>query len=155
MKCMKIILVSDSHGKDEILVKIRNKHQNADLFLHAGDIELAESEVEGYLVVAGNNDFYYDYPIQRNIMTPYGKLVLLHSHTISSYHHSEKLLEFGKEQLARIVCFGHTHRNTLINKEGIYLINPGSLYYNRDGSPLGYYVLDISEDAVHATFIEI
>lgn len=152
---MKIILVADSHGKHEILVKIRNRHKDADFFLHAGDIELDENEVEGYEVVAGNNDFYYDYPMQRSVMTPYGKLVLLHSHTISSYHHNEKLFDFGKEQMARIVCFGHTHRNVFIKKDGMYLINPGSLYYNRDGSPLGYYVLDITEDVVYGTFMEI
>ena len=36
---MKIIVVSDSHGKQGILEQIVEKHPDADAYLHCGDIE--------------------------------------------------------------------------------------------------------------------
>lgn len=152
---MKVVLVSDSHGNMGVLLDILNAHPDADLFLHAGDIELPSAGLERYQIVQGNNDYYYDYPLELSFMTPYGKLILLHSHTLSMVHHTEKLHEYAKKHLASILCFGHTHRHLFQEEEGIYLINPGSLYYNRDGYPLGYYVLEISEEHVSANFIEI
>ena len=37
---MKIVVVSDSHGRIEVLQEILDKHQDASAFIHCGDIEL-------------------------------------------------------------------------------------------------------------------
>lgn len=36
---MKIVVVSDSHGRNDILNVIREKHPDAGLFIHCGDLE--------------------------------------------------------------------------------------------------------------------
>ena len=36
---MKIVVVSDSHGRNDILNAIREKHPDAGLFIHCGDLE--------------------------------------------------------------------------------------------------------------------
>ena len=36
---MKIVVVSDSHGRNDILNLIREKHPEARLFIHCGDLE--------------------------------------------------------------------------------------------------------------------
>lgn len=41
---MKIIVVSDSHGKADILEQLVDKHRDADMFLHCGDIEDAPAD---------------------------------------------------------------------------------------------------------------
>ena len=64
---MKIIVVSDSHGKQGILEQIVEKHPDADAYLHCGDIEDYAENYPSYIVVQGNNDIYYDYPDERVI----------------------------------------------------------------------------------------
>lgn len=36
---MEIVVVSDSHGRNDILKTIQEKHPNAKLFIHCGDLE--------------------------------------------------------------------------------------------------------------------
>ena len=55
---MKIVVVSDSHGKNDILNAIREKHPDAGLFIHCGDLEDDPMFYPGYIVVRGNNDYY-------------------------------------------------------------------------------------------------
>ena len=53
---MKIVVVSDSHGRNDILNAIREKHPDAGLFIHCGDLEADPMFFPGYIVVRGNND---------------------------------------------------------------------------------------------------
>ena len=72
---MKIIVVSDSHGKQGILEQIVEKHPDADAYLHCGDIEDYAENYPSYIVVQGNNDIYYDYPDER-VITAGSHLIL-------------------------------------------------------------------------------
>ena len=53
---MKIVVVSDSHGRNDILNVIREKHPDAGLFIHCGDLESDPMFYPGYIFVRGNND---------------------------------------------------------------------------------------------------
>ena len=44
------------------------------------------------------------------------------------------------------VFFGHTHVATDTIVDGVRLINPGSLYYSRDGRPISYCIITIDEE---------
>ena len=55
---MKFVVVSDSHGRNDILNVIREKHPDAGLFIHCGDLEDDPMFYPGYIVVRGNNDYY-------------------------------------------------------------------------------------------------
>ena len=53
---MKVVVVSDSHGRDDLLYDLQEQYPNADAFLHCGDVEAPQENFPGYLIVQGNND---------------------------------------------------------------------------------------------------
>ena len=55
---MKILLVSDSHGDDESLRKIANKHNNCDYYIHLGDSQSSPDLIRPFVSVRGNCDYY-------------------------------------------------------------------------------------------------
>ena len=54
----KIIVVSDSHSNTYLLKKIQLIHEDAYMFLHAGDSEDNEINIYPFVTVKGNNDYY-------------------------------------------------------------------------------------------------
>ena len=48
---MKIVVVSDSHGRNDILKTIQEKHPNAKLFIHCGDLEDDPMNFPGYMII--------------------------------------------------------------------------------------------------------
>lgn len=141
---MKIVVMSDSHGCNEELEYVLNKEKDADLFLHCGDICVDSYVYPKVITVKGNNDLY-NYPIERIINLPGHRIMMLHSHTVSYFNKEEILLARAKENNCDIVCYGHTHIPVNIRKDGIIILNPGSLYHNRDGSNISYAIIRCKE----------
>lgn len=133
---------------------ILEKHKDADLFIHCGDIECDEMMYPTIETVAGNNDLYYDYPSQR-IFTVYGhRILVLHSHQCMVYFkRSQWLKELALENHCDLVFYGHTHvaKDEMI--DGIRLINPGSLRYSRDGRKPSYAIVTIDLNDVDVEFV--
>lgn len=152
---MKIVLMSDSHGHTGRVVDVALAEQDAELILHAGDVEDSIGGLDNIKFVAGNNDYYSDLANVYEFNTPYGKGLLLHSHQVHGFKKPEALLKLAKQHGYAIICFGHTHVPHFSLEDGIYLINPGSLYYNRDGSDLGYFVLEINSNEIKANFKKV
>lgn len=135
---MEIIIVSDNHGKTQILKDIVEKHPNADAYIHCGDSEMSPSELLPFIGVSGNNDYYYDYP-EYNVFDVKGNRILcMHSHTLPFGRSVEALVKRAKDKSCNIAVYGHTHRFDMREIEGVLVINPGSLYYNRDRSNPSY-----------------
>jgi uncharacterized protein len=150
---MRIVVVSDSHGKVHRLQQIRQRHWDADFFVHCGDVETAPEDAQGYVVVQGNNDRYYDYPGELVLKFGQIKALITHSH---QYHHFQRVHELflkAKRLNCQMVLFGHTHESLYTTIEGITLLNPGSLYYNRDGKPISYMVIDIDNTDLKVSLI--
>ena len=64
---MKILIVSDTHGRDEKLEAAVAVEQPFDYLIHCGDVEGREFFIEALAecpctIVAGNNDFFSDLP---------------------------------------------------------------------------------------------
>ena len=60
---MKILVVSDTHGRDGNLDKVLRKVQPIDALVHCGDVEGSEEYISSRAgcptyMVAGNNDFF-------------------------------------------------------------------------------------------------
>lgn len=129
---MKIIVVSDNHGKD-CLNEILHIHKGADMFIHCGDSEQSIDELQNFISVRGNND-YYDFDMHRLMKLLNYKILILHGHHYLYGTNKTLLIEKAKEIECNIVFFGHTHifEHSII--DNIHFINPGSLNYNRDGS---------------------
>ena len=61
---MEIVVVSDTHKSIGFIETLVNRHPNAKLYLHAGDSELQAFEIEPFLSVKGNCDYYITNPIR-------------------------------------------------------------------------------------------
>ena len=69
------------------------------------------------------------------------KAFITHGHNYSVSMTKEQILEEGKVRGADIVMFGHTHQPYFEQKDGITLLNPGSLSYPRQIGRKGSYML--------------
>ncbi|MDY3845871.1 MAG: YfcE family phosphodiesterase [Eubacteriales bacterium] len=132
---MKILILSDSHGRLHNIVTAIKTHPDARYVLFLGDGAADISEAERmfcdkiFYCVRGNNDFYCDEPYEREICLEKHKILMLHGHTAGVKYGSEVLIPLAKNRNADIVLFGHTHQRFLsyIPECGIYLFNPGSV----------------------------
>ena len=59
---MKIVVVSDSHGRDDALEYVLQQHGDAYAYIHCGDIDADPGAFPRFVSVGGNNDIFYDYP---------------------------------------------------------------------------------------------
>lgn len=145
---MKIVLMSDSHGRNDVIDKIMKINQNVSRFFHCGDIECDEFIYPDMLTVAGNNDYYGDFPQQAIFTLNTHKILMIHSHRCYAFGYGrlEALSEMAKKEGCDTVFYGHTHvaSDEIVN--GVRLINPGSLYYSRDCRPISYCVIDVCDD---------
>lgn len=142
---MKIVVVSDSHGLNKPLDMILKKHKDADYFLHCGDICEPPQAYPQFITVRGNND-YYDYPL--DIILDLGKhrLMMFHSHGISYYKKEDKMIKKAQQENCDIICYGHTHVAYYEVKDGVHILNPGSLYHARDGRDPSYVIMEIDDE---------
>lgn len=144
---MKIIVVSDSHSLTRPLDYILEKHKDADLFLHCGDVCLNPEMYPQFQFVCGNND-YYDLPLDRIVDLKGSKhrIFMLHSHMVSFYNREKTMSKIAKKNGCDIVCYGHTHVAFYEKMNGVYILNPGSVYLSRDGKQPSYAILTIDEN---------
>ena len=75
---MKILIVSDSHGHNEIIDDLIRDNKDVDIFLHAGDSEVPSYTLYPFRVVRGNCDYTFDMPIEFIIPSPFGNILLRH-----------------------------------------------------------------------------
>lgn len=150
---MKIVVMSDSHGRNKAIDEVIELNKDADMFLHCGDIESDEFLFPDLRTVTGNNDIYYDYPEQLVINAKNHRILVTHSHQCYFRNRMNYLVQKAKEYHCDIVCYGHTHVAARDVQDGILLINPGSLRYSRDGKNPSYAILTIDEGvSVHFEF---
>lgn len=149
---MKIIVVSDSHGKDEVLDKVVEQYPHADMFIHCGDIEADEARFPQFITVLGNNDLFYDYPEYRIIEADAHRILVIHSHQFMYHARGEQMAKRARGLGCDIVCYGHTHVAADDTVDGVRLINPGSIWRSRDGREPSYAIMDLEHGEVSISF---
>lgn len=135
---MEIVVVSDSHGRIEVLKQIRDRHPDADAYIHCGDSETDEAHLDSFVSVQGNNDTYYDYPQFRVIELNTEKLLVIHGHQYYMGTRVKEIAQRAKHIHCTMAFFGHTHVFLSTIEDGVLVVNPGSVYMNRDGTPPCY-----------------
>ena len=149
---MKVLIISDTHGKHENLRHILFDVGNIDLLVHCGDTEGGEHTIMQMAgcpchIIAGNNDFFSRLPSESEFEIGHYKVWLSHGHYYGVSMGYEKLLEEAVARGADIAFFGHTHRPCVLNKQGVFLVNPGSVSYPRqEGRRPSYCIMDIDRD---------
>jgi len=149
---MKVLIVSDTHGKDLILKKVLEKVQPIDMFIHCGDVEGSEDYIRSLVdcpihMVAGNNDFFCDLPNEDEFSIGKYRVLVTHGHYYYISMGTQMLKEDAKARGFDIVMFGHTHRPCLEQGEDITVLNPGSLSYPRqEGRKPSFMIMDIDRE---------
>lgn len=147
---MRILVVSDTHRKNENYFKLLERMGRLDMIIHCGDAEGSEYALTQAAdcpvqIVLGNNDFFSELP--RELMLNIGqyKVWVTHGHNYYVSMTNKMLLEEARSRGADIVLFGHTHRPVIDKSmEGVTAVNPGSLSYPRqDGRRPSYALIDI------------
>lgn len=143
---MKIVVVSDSHGRDDVLKDILLKNHDADYYFHLGDSEAEINDIKPFASVRGNMDYDYNLPLERVIDLKNHSLYLTHG---QMYGGNEDLIAKTAKSLGcDIAFFGHTHRFLDRIIDGVRVINPGSCRNPKDGSKPSYAVVTINDSKV-------
>ena len=149
---MKVLVVSDTHGSLRNLERAVEAEAPFDLVIHCGDVEGQERSVESIChaaswIVAGNNDFFGKLPKELTFMVGGHKAFLTHGHTYHIGYEPERVIAAARSRGCSLLFVGHTHVPQLYEKEGVLVMNPGSLTYPRQRNRLpSYGVLEISAD---------
>ena len=79
---MKIVVVSDSHGRDDALEYVLQQHGDAYAYIHCGDIDADPGTFPRFVTVGGNNDIFYDYPDEQILSIGTHRIFIVHSHQL-------------------------------------------------------------------------
>ncbi len=152
---MKILVISDSHGKAERLKMIVDQVA-ADHVIHCGDFCTKKSLLPkgSQTVVQGNCD------IERlsleEIWEAKGfRFFITHGHRYDVKTSVLPIRYRGQEVGAQIVCFGHSHVPYCEQSDGILLINPGSIAQPRGFTVPTYACLELMKKKIKVTYYGI
>lgn len=149
---MKILVVSDTHGREENLEKVLKKTGRPDLVLHLGDSEGGEEFIKDMVgcplhLVAGNCDFFCSYPKTKIVEAAGARIFMTHGHYYYVNMGTADLVRAAKENGCSIAMFGHTHKPFLDESDPeVTVLNPGSLSLPRqEGRRPSYGLVEVEE----------
>ena len=155
---MRILIISDTHRKNENYFKVLQMLNPLDMIIHCGDVEGSEYVIsEGancpVQMVSGNNDFFSSLPRDLEFNIGNYKIWVMHGHSYYVTTGTENLKRAAREKEVDIVIYGHTHRPVIDRVSDVIAVNPGSLSYPRqDNHKPSYIIMEIDrEGEVHFT----
>ena len=143
---MRVMIVSDTHGRHARLDRALEEAGHIDMFIHLGDVEGGEDYINAVIscekhMVRGNNDFFSELPREEEFCIGKYRVFITHGHSYYVSLDPEHIREEGEARNVDIVMFGHTHKPYFDQKNGMILLNPGSLSFPRQEGRKGSYVL--------------
>lgn len=154
---MKILVISDTHGRIECAKWLVEKMLSLGVKTlihcgdHIGDATLIEKLYKGITVhaVYGNCDSSFKGTASEVIDVEGVKIYICHGHKYGvKWEEYEELIIDAKAHEAKIAVFGHSHCAYLGKKEGVFLMNPGSLSLPRDSKYPSYGIIDIEQGMI-------
>lgn len=155
---MKILIVSDTHGRHDSLLKVLRREEPVDMLIHCGDTEGGEDWIRQHTrclsvpIVRGNNDFFSSLPPELELDIAGIHVFITHGHGYGISMGTERLVEEAASRKAGIVMCGHTHRPMAEKTDGIWVINPGSLSYPRQEGHDPTYIIMTAEEGEEPKF---
>ncbi len=137
---MKILVVSDTHGKNKKLIDRVKKMDKPDLLLHLGDyigdgLIIAKALGITPIIVMGNGDHPSSGFKEEKVLEIKGKKIYLtHGHRLGVGFNLKRILYRARELGVDIALYGHTHVPLIERLDDIILMNPGSASYPRGSS---------------------
>ena len=157
---LRILVISDSHKRSDILEKILYSQPDAKAVFFLGDCESDMENMEfifpdkKFYILSGNCDYNSSYPSSAVATVAGKKIFYTHGHTLCVKYGIQRLLEAAKQNGCQIALYGHTHVSNIVYEDGIYLVNPGSCAQGRDFYQ-SYAVIDIEPNGIMPIIIRI
>jgi putative phosphoesterase len=148
----KILVVSDTHRKDENFYRVIDIEKDVNLIIHCGDTEGSETQMQQLStapmrIVKGNNDFFSNLPDEQEFEVWPHRFFVTHGHRYLVNMGSTDIRREALVRGADVVIYGHTHKPVAAETDGIYVFNPGSLSYPRqEGRKPSYLILTIDDE---------
>ncbi len=140
---MRIFVVSDTHGDLKNAIELYDRALTGgplDFIIHCGDfysdgVRLAKVYGKLAYAVHGNCDGGWGEEF-KVVETPAGKILVIHGHNENVDFSLDNAAYLAKREKCSMVCFGHTHKAVIKERNGILFVNPGSTRRPRslDGS---------------------
>lgn len=140
---VRVLVISDSHGNEWSIRAALEREEGITAVIHLGDgareaVKLqAEFPYLDWHIVCGNCDIGADVPSKKIITLSGNKLYLTHGHAERVKSGLLTLSYTACEHEVTAALYGHTHLPSIDFRDGIMLMNPGSI--GKDGA---YAVLD-------------
>ena len=156
---MRILVVSDTHRRNENYMELLERLRPLDMVIHCGDVEGSEYALSQAAdcpvqMVMGNNDFFSPLPRELEFWVGKYKVWVVHGHQYHVSSGNKTLCQAAQSRGAHVVLYGHTHQPRIDHsEEGVIAVNPGSLSYPRqDGRKPSYVLMEIDRhEEVHFT----
>ena len=149
---MRILVISDSHGRNDDIKGVLDQVGDIDMMIHCGDVERGDSyirEIAGcpVVMVAGNNDWFSDLQRELEITVDDYRIWITHGNNYGASMGTAHLLEEASARNVDVVMYGHTHRPLVEYQDNITIVNPGSLSYPRqNGRKPSFVIMEIDRE---------
>lgn len=156
---MKILVISDSHGKTRNIHRIILKEKKLDAIIHLGDeyndyLEIKDCyDIPAYGVI-GNVDYKFEGPSVDVLELNNYKILICHGHNYRVKESLEILRYKAKSVSAVIALYGHSHK-PYIEEDDIFILNPGSVSEPRSERYPSYAILELNDNSINGEIIPI
>lgn len=161
---MKILLVSDSHGRSDLLYKAYDL-EKPDMVIHLGDLEDLKATVETRLgspktpcvFIKGNCDYRSQGDLRnQSVFSLHGhRFYCTHGHLEHVNYGLERLVYYAEDQRCDIAIYGHTHVpydgfiDGSFGGPKVHVLNPGSIALPRGGSSRSYMIMNLKDSGAY------
>lgn len=152
---MRLIVVSDSHKRGEVVEKILENHPEAEHFFflgdHAADVEDLQFLFPKmcFYILSGNCDYFSNLPSTAMATVGGVKILYTHGHTLSVKDGIDRLKATAMHNGCALALYGHTHVSKILYEDGLCIVNPGSCANGRD-LHRSYAIIDIENGEIKA-----
>ncbi|MEW6064117.1 phosphodiesterase [Desulforamulus profundi] len=157
---MRILVVSDTHGRLGAIYHVLEQLGEVDLILHAGD-HYRDCDDLAYTLeipargVMGNCDFPGDGPLEELLEVAGHKIYMTHGHRHGVKGDANTVLARAKELGAKVAIYGHTHVADFRIVDDIILLNPGSPEHPRGKDRPSVGLIEIHGEDIEVEIIYI
>ncbi len=153
---MKILIVSDTHGRLDNLEEAAGRTENFEYLIHCGDVEDQEEDVRELAaeyhadctIVRGNNDWDSDLPMSEVVDLGKFRLFVTHGHRLSVSYGTDTLKKEAEKAGCNVAVYGHIHVPVIDESDpALTVLNPGSLTFPRqENRRPSYIVMEIVKE---------
>jgi len=163
---MKYLVFSDSHGGEGLMQAIVAKavegNDPCEGVIFLGDtlrdirrVQDAHPQLD-YHIVAGNCDFGSSTPLEKLVQLGGATILLTHGHRYGVKSGYERIATSASQMGADAAFFGHSHIPVITQKNGVLLLNPGSITEPRGGQKYrSYAIVEIIGGKITPKIVEV